>query len=104
MLVMLLQSIIGLSDDTIIHDYVLSNKMMGGSAIADAGLKQQRQQLGHMDRNLFSGANRQTMIKTLAFLRQKYGSIVPGYVDAIGFDNPWRKRLLACLVLKRSRL
>lgn len=102
---MLLQSIMGLSDDTIIYDYVLSNKMMGGSAVADAGLKQRRQQAGRMDRNLFSGANRQTMIKTLAFLREEYGSIVPGYVDAIGFDDPWRKRLLACLLVhKRSRL
>ena len=45
--------------------------------------------------NLFSGTNRHDMKTTLNFLRQKYGSICPGYLDSIGFDSKWRTRLRA---------
>lgn len=95
MLVMLLQSILGYSDEVIIQDYVLSNQMLGGSAaVADTGMKQ----TSNMNRNLFSGANQITMRQTLTFLRTTYGSIVPDYTNSIGFDEHWRKRLLAVLI------
>ena len=95
MLVMLLQSILGYSDELIIQDYVLSNQMLGGSAVADTGMKQTS---NNMNPNLFSGANQSTMRQTLTYLRTTYGSIVPDYTNSIGFDEHWRKRLLAVLI------
>eukprot|EP00549_Striatella_unipunctata_P026217 CAMPEP_0118697516 /NCGR_PEP_ID=MMETSP0800-20121206/14569_1 /TAXON_ID=210618 ORGANISM="Striatella unipunctata, Strain CCMP2910" /NCGR_SAMPLE_ID=MMETSP0800 /ASSEMBLY_ACC=CAM_ASM_000638 /LENGTH=40 /DNA_ID= /DNA_START= /DNA_END= /DNA_ORIENTATION= len=34
------------------------------------------------------------MIDTLKFVRKKYGSVSPGYLDDISFDASWRKRLV----------
>jgi hypothetical protein len=102
MLVMLLQSLLGVSDRTIIADYFMSNQMLqqdsagggeGGSAAANTIRTR-----GKMDRRFFSGTNEQAMISTLHFLRGKYGSVSPGYLDAIGFDASWRNRLSAVLV------
>jgi hypothetical protein len=95
MMVMLLQSLLGVSDQDIVADYFLSNQMKrtnAGSAAAEQG-----RQRGKLDRKFFSGTNEQAMITTLAFLRNKYGSVSPGYLDAIGFDELWRNRLLAVL-------
>jgi hypothetical protein len=94
---MLLQSILGYPDEVIIEDYFLSDRMLllGGSAAAAAALGNRKQ--GHMDRDIFSRATREAMIATLAFLRRKYGSISPGYLDHFGFDRYWRRRILVVL-------
>jgi hypothetical protein len=103
MLVMLLQSLLGVSDRTIIADYFLSNQMLqqdsagGGSAAANTIRTR-----GKMDRRFFSGTNEQAMISTLHFLRGKYGSVSPGYLDAIGFDASWRNRLSTVLVSEQG--
>jgi Tyrosine phosphatase family len=97
MLVMLLQSLLGVSDDEIIDDYFRSNesfqKKKGSSSSAAAAAAAK----GKLDRSIFSGTNRQAMITTLEFLRSKYGSVSPGYLDDIGFDDDWRRRLVAVL-------
>ena len=109
MLVMLLQSLMGVSDRDIIADYFQSNQMLlqtslhptknnnndeGSAAIANAVRIR-----GKMDRRAFAGTNEQAMISTLHFLRGKYGSVSPGYLDAIGFDASWRNRLSGVLIL-----
>jgi Tyrosine phosphatase family len=101
MLVMLLQSLLGVSDDEIIEDYFLSNasfqkKKEESSAAAAADAASSRSK-GKLDRNKFSGTNRKAMVATLAFLRSKYGSVGPGYLDQIGFNEQWRRRLIAVL-------
>ena len=108
MLVMLIQSIIGVSDDEIIHDYFLSSQMLKGegSAAIDATMDQNRKR-GRMHRGFFTGASREAMTTTLAYLRNKYGSISPGYLNHIGFDECWRKRLIVALTVSatsRSKL
>jgi protein tyrosine/serine phosphatase len=99
MLAMLLQSILGLSDDEIILDYFKSNQMQKGSAAL--GRLQNR---GTMDHDIFSGTNPEAMETTLRFLRSKYGSVSPGYLNGIGFDEIWRQRLLAVIKRTSSRL
>lgn len=102
MLVMLLQSLLGIPDDHIIEDYFLSNRLLRGrgSAAADGVRK-----WGKLDRKFFTGTNREAMLTTLSFLRSKYGSIAPGYLDSIGFDENWRRRLARVLVSsQRSKL
>lgn len=96
MLVMLLQSIMGVSDLDIIRDYFQSNQMLngGGSAAAEDAVRTR----GKLDRRFFSGTNEHAMISTLHFLRRSYGSVSPGYLDAIGFDASWRNRLSAVLI------
>ena len=92
MLAMLVQSMLGLGDDEIVSDYFESNQLREASAALDTVRK-----TGRLDRNVFSGTNRQAMVDTLRFLRTKYGSVSPGYLDAIGFGAPWRERLLDVL-------
>ena len=94
MLVMLLQSIVGVSDRSIVEDYFASDNVMGhyGSAAAVAALGGERQ-YGRLDRVLFSRATKEAMVATLEYLRQKYGSISPGYLDHIGFNKDWRHRI-----------
>jgi hypothetical protein len=94
MLAMLLQSMLGMSDEEIVEDYFISNKMLnsdGSAAVRDVVKR------GRVSRNIFSGAKREAMISTLTFLRSKYGSVSPGYLDSIGFDSKWRGRLRAVL-------
>ncbi|KAL3932420.1 MAG: hypothetical protein SGBAC_010858 [Bacillariaceae sp.] len=93
MLAMLLQSLMGVSDDTIVEDYFASDNMSNnlGSAAATAALG--KRQYGRLDGRLFSRATREAMVATLAYLRQRYGSISPGYLESIGFNNEWRRRL-----------
>lgn len=110
MLVMLLQSLLGISDEIIIDDYFRSNLMLSsarrndGSAAAEGGTNESSRQRrrGKLDRNFFSGTNREAMITTLDFLRSKYGTISPGYLDSIGFGDSWRRRLVACLVVSKT--
>lgn len=103
---MLLQSLLGVSDEEIIDDYFRSNgnfhkpgKSHDGesSVAAAAAAAATKATKGKLDRRIFSGTNRQAMVDTLAFLREHYGSVSPGYLDAIGFDERWRRRLKAVL-------
>ncbi|KAG7371406.1 tyrosine phosphatase [Nitzschia inconspicua] len=105
MLAMLLQSLLDVSDDEIIEDYFQSNahfptKSTAGasSAAAIASSRSSSTVKGKLDRNIFSGTNRQAMETTLTYLRSKYGSISPGYLDDIGFDEQWRRRLRTVLL------
>jgi hypothetical protein len=97
MLVMLLQSIVGVSDLDIVADYFLSNQMLQGDKDNGSAAVNEIRTKGKIDRRFFSGTNERAMISTLHFLRGKYGS-VRGYLDAIDFDEAWRNRLAAVLV------
>ena len=105
LLIMLCQSMIGLSDEEIIADYHLSDalrKRDEGSAAADQfGGKVKRK--GKLDRSVFSGAPKEAMIETLAWIRGQYGSINPGYLDSIGFDESWRNRFVNAVARKQSK-
>jgi hypothetical protein len=98
MLVMLLQSLLEISDEIIVDDYFKSNQMRNGSAAADSIRRK-----GRLDRNFFSGTSPEAMETTLKFLRSKYGSVSPGYLDQIGFDERWRQRLVVALMLPPTR-
>jgi len=104
LLVMLCQSMIGLSDKDIIEDYHLSDALRrrdDGSAAADQfGGKVKKR--GKLDRSVFSGAPKEAMIETLGWIRDQYGSINPGYLDCIGFDQHWRDRFVKVMSKKRS--
>lgn len=89
MLVMLCQSILGLSDEEIVADYHKSDVMR--EPLASEVMKPRRK--GRLDRNLFSGSPREAMSRALDSVRKKHGSVSPGYVDFIGFDQSWRERL-----------
>jgi len=112
MLVMLLQSLIGVSDRAIIADYFMSNQMLassktgaeGSAALNNNSNNNNGVRKGKLDRRFFSGTNEQAMISTLHFLRRKYGSVSPGYLDAIGFDVSWRKRLFSVLIPEPPRI
>ena len=95
LLVMLCQSIAGAADEVILEDYCLSESMRKGSAAADSMQKQQRRP-GKLDRTVFAGAPRHAMSATLAFMRNEYGSVCPGYLDFIGFGSGWRSRFRRC--------
>ena len=95
LLVMLCQSMLGVSDEEIIADYHRSEGMIEGSAALKKALS--TQQAGKIDKRIFGGAPREVMQTTLAWLRSKYGSISPGYLDDIGFDSSWRDRLSVAL-------
>lgn len=93
--VMLLQSALGVSDDKIVADFVeseSSEQSKQGSAAMDAAEARMK-----IDRQVLAGAPPEVMEATLACLRKKYGSVSPGYLDDIGFDESWRSRLLAAL-------
>lgn len=92
---MLLQSLIECSDDMIINDYIASNNM----AKTSLGEIQYKEEL---DRKLFASATKEAMVSTLDYLRQKYGSISPGYLDHIGFNSMWRRRLRCLLKVSLS--
>jgi Tyrosine phosphatase family len=47
---------------------------------------------GRLDKRLFVGAPKQVMIDTLLYVRRKYGSICPGYLNHIGFHETWQQR------------
>jgi len=100
--IMLCQSLIGLSDEDIILDYSLSSdaKLVKrtGSAAADMIGRGSRVRPGQFDWNVFSGAPREVMEATLKMVRTDFGSISPGYLDAIGFDSHWRRRFLNSVV------
>jgi protein tyrosine/serine phosphatase len=100
MLVMLCQSILGVSDEEIVEDYFKSDSMRESSA-SDI-VKPRRK--GKLDRNVFAGSPREAMLQTLDYIRTKYGSVSPAYVDSIGFDQAWRERLQKAASLLPSKL
>jgi Tyrosine phosphatase family len=91
MLSMLCQAVVGVDDETIADDYHRSESELSSGAAAVA-----RAYPGKIDRRFFSGAPRQVMLDTLAWLRARHGSI-EGYLDDMGFDSSWRARLVAVL-------
>jgi hypothetical protein len=95
--VMLCQSVLGISDDVIIDDYHLSESMLLDSSAVTDQLTASVKVTGKIDKRVFSGAPREVMESTLSFLRYKYGSVSPGYLDAIGFHESWQSRLKAVL-------
>eukprot|EP00977_Amphora_coffeiformis_P002849 scaffold528_cov165-Amphora_coffeaeformis.AAC.61 len=104
MLVMLLQSIIGLSDQDIVNDYHASELLIDFSK----GEKQDDKdniptRPGKLDRATMRRAPKSAMVETLAYIREKYGSVSPGYFQAIGFDDAWRIRLVTALLLDMDR-
>lgn len=101
---MLCQSIIGIPDELIISDYhqseILLNSNDNEGSAAAASLSEGRNvssatttRKGKLSREIFSGSPAEVMVSTLAFIRKKYGSI-NGYLNAIGFDDTWRSRLI----------
>jgi Tyrosine phosphatase family len=96
MLAMLIQIILGVPDDVIISDYFQSNKELLGTTETGqsngAGSSAATTLEGKLDRRIFSGTSREAMIATLHYTRSTYGSF-DNYLDAIGFDKTWRRRL-----------
>jgi len=101
LLVMLCQSIVGVSDDDITSCYHRSDSAMKKRNAAKLPV----QTWGKLDRNVFAAAPKDVMTDTLAMLRERYGSVSPGYLDSIGFDATWRQRLVQVMTLQpRSNL
>lgn len=110
MLSMLMQLLLGCSDDLIVEDYYLSNAEFvkretspstsanheNSSAAAAVVLHRQNNRV-RMDAAVFRGTNRAAMVTTLEGLRQRHGQNLDKYFDRIGFDDSWRKRFVAAL-------
>jgi len=98
LVIMLCQSVLGIDDAAIVADYHKSESLLlkgEGSAAAIASL-QQMQTKGKLNKKFFSGSPEIAMISTLAFVREKHGSL-HNYLDHIGFDASWRKRFIATM-------
>jgi hypothetical protein len=98
LVIMLCQSILGIDDAAIVADYHKSESLLlkgEGSAAAIAS-SQQMQTKGKLNKKFFSGSPEIAMISTLAFVREKHGSL-HNYLDHIGFDASWRKRFIATM-------
>ncbi len=96
LITMLTLSVLGVSDDEILADYVLSDSAY--SEINDkkamvASLKQV-----DVDPEIFLRAKPQVMKDTIAYIRNNFGSI-NNYLDAHGFDENWRNKLRIALHL-----
>jgi protein tyrosine/serine phosphatase len=100
-LIMLCQSIVGVPDHEIIQCYHESEAIITGAAAANI-IHQYASRKGKLDRNLFSAAPKEVMDDTLARLRSNYGSVSPGYLDAIGFHEDWRRRFAKVLASNAS--
>ena len=95
LLVMLCQALIGVSQHDIIEDYHKSHDKKENHKEASAALQRiTSDQSGpvKLNRTIFNSAPRHVMESTLEYLRSKYGSIAPGYLDHIGFDGAWQQR------------
>lgn len=96
LITMLTLSVLGVPDDEILADYVLSDSAY--SEINDkkamvASLKQV-----DVDPEIFLRAKPQVMKDTIAYIRNNFGSI-NNYLDAYGFDENWRNKLRIALHL-----
>ena len=108
LIIMFCQSMMGIEDDIIILDYhksdglkkkeTVSGRDTEGSAAAETISQKEK---GRLNRNFFSGAPKEAMIQTLAFIRERYGS-VDGYLNHIGFDVDWRSRFVSAIALKSN--
>lgn len=86
----LVRYVAGDDEDDIFDDYSLSEKMLSPLMV-------------YMDEEFvkqglpadFAKTPRRTMADTFAYIRHKYGSI-EGYLDTIGYDILWRKKLRDC--------
>ena len=90
----LVKAVLGETEAEIIADYKLSE---GIDEIALGELQQRLEKAAApgkpvLDRKIFSGADPANMVTTLAWLKRSHGS-VEGYLDTIGFDAEWRRRL-----------
>lgn len=90
----LFKSTLGATDEDIIEDYKRSE---GIDEIALGELQQRMEAAASpdkpvLDRRVFSGADPKNMLTTLAFIRSNHGT-VDRYLDSIGFDDAWRKKL-----------
>ena len=92
MLAMLCQSIMGMSDEDMIEEYAKSEVMRDASAAAGNIVTVK----GSFDRGRFTGAPPEVMRQTLEYVRSRYTSICPGYLDHIKFDQSWRERFIQC--------
>ena len=119
---MLMQLLVGCSDEIIVDDYFQSNAEFvnqdtpatltttnyeRSSAAASMLLSSQRRSdRVRMDATVFRGTNRAAMVTTLEGLRQRHGPHLDTYFDCIGFDNSWRRRFVAALgvAIPTSRL
>jgi protein tyrosine/serine phosphatase len=94
---MLVLSILGVSDADIVRDYVKSDSAyadINDSKALVAGLKQV-----DVDPNIFLRAFPEVMEQSLTFVRSTYGS-VDNYLDSVGFDESWRRKLRLALLAK----
>lgn len=89
---MLCQSLMGMSDDEIVAEYAKSECMRD----KDYPLTNKVTVKGKFDRKRFAGSPPQAMRDTLAFIRSRYDTVCPGYLDHIGFDKLWRDRFVTC--------
>jgi len=95
LLTMLLQSAAGVVEKDIVADFAESHgfdRSRQGSAAMQAVAERFK-----IDTSVLSGAPPEVMEATLAFLDTKYGSVCPGFLNEIGFDEAWRCRLVAAL-------
>ena len=94
---MLCQSMMGISDDIIVSEYNLSEKLLnrneGSAALSSAVKNSTGTKKGKLSQEIFSGSPAKAMISTLKLIRTKYGSI-HRYLDSIGFDDSWRRRFV----------
>jgi len=94
LIVMLVLSIMGATDDEIIADYVLSDsayKDIGDKKAMVLALKQTS-----VDPEIFLRAKPQVMKDTIEYIRSTFGSINK-FLDHYGFDESWREKLRANL-------
>lgn len=92
---MLLQSAVGVEEKDIVSDFFESHgfdQSRRGSAAMQAAAERFK-----IDANVLSGAPPEVMERTLAFLAKTYGSVCPGFLDEIGFEESWRTRLVTAL-------
>lgn len=85
---MLCESMLGVRDDEIIDDFAKSRCIR---TLAESKITELFQ--GRVDSVRFSDAPPETMISTLKYLRDKYGSVAE-YLDSAGFDLSWRQRFV----------
>jgi Tyrosine phosphatase family len=91
MLAMLCQAAVGVDDATIADDYHRSESELS-SGTAAAVTRAYPGKFGE----ILLGAPRQVLLDTLAWVRDRHGS-VEGYLENMGFDSSWRARLVAAL-------
>jgi Tyrosine phosphatase family len=93
---MLCQSILGMSDDEMIAEYAQSEQLLTLSDDERCSTSATKSVKGKFDKQRFAGSPPQAMRDTLAHVRSRYGSVSPGYLNHIGFDEAWRDRFVAC--------